>query len=93
MRFLLDANLPRRAAEALRALGHECTDVRDIRMGDAADSHIAAHVRENSLTLITRDFDFSDIRNYPPQLYAGIVVLDLPDNCTADFVVAVLFPS
>jgi predicted nuclease of predicted toxin-antitoxin system len=60
MRFLLDANLPRRAAEAFRGLGHHCTDVRDIRMGDAADSLIAAHARENSLTLITRDFDFSE---------------------------------
>jgi predicted nuclease of predicted toxin-antitoxin system len=90
MRFLFDANLPRRAAEAFRALGHDCTDVRDIQMGDAADSLVAAHAREHSLTLITRDFDFSDIRNYPPQLYAGIVVLDLPDNSTADFIVAVL---
>jgi len=90
MRFLLDANLPRRAAEAVRALGHDCTDVRDIQMGGTTDLLIAAHAREHLLTLVTRDFDFSDIRNYPPGQYAGIVVLDLPDSSTAEFIVAVL---
>jgi hypothetical protein len=32
---------------------------------------------------VSRDFDFADIRNYPPQNHSGIVVLELPDDATA----------
>jgi hypothetical protein len=32
---------------------------------------------------VTRDFDFADIRNYPPADYAGIIVLQLPEDATA----------
>jgi predicted nuclease of predicted toxin-antitoxin system len=80
MRFLLDANLPRSTAALLRNLGHEAQDVRDVLHGGADDSAVAAYARTNGLALLTRDFDFSDIRNYPPEDYVGIVVLDLPDD-------------
>ena len=90
MRFLVDASLPRSAAGALRALGHEAIDVRDIGLRDARGDVIAAHARRNELALATRDFDFADIRNYPPAEYAGIVVLDLPNHATAAHVVKVI---
>lgn len=83
MRFLLDANMPRSAAVVIRDLGHEATDVRDIGLGASDDSHIAAHARSGGLTLVTRDFDFADVRNYPPEGFAGIVVLQLPEDATA----------
>ena len=87
MRFLVDASLPRSAADALRKLGHEAMDVRDVGMRGAADDVIAEHARRNQLALITRDFDFADIRNYSPADYSGIVVLDLPNHSTASDVV------
>ncbi len=90
MRFLVDAGLPRAAAAALRRMGHEAADVRDIGLGSAADEVIADFVRRNKQTLVTRDFDFADIRNYPPADYAGIVVLQLPDDATAEQVVKLL---
>lgn len=83
MRFLVDASLPRSAAVALRELGHEAVDVRDIGLRAATDDVIADHAHRNLQALITRDFDFADIRNYPPANYAGIVVLDLPNHATA----------
>ena len=86
MRFLIDANMPRIAAHALRELGHECLDTRDIGLSKAADYVIANYVRSNSLVLITRDGDFADIRNYPPDQYAGIVIMLLPDYATANVV-------
>ncbi len=79
MHFLIDASLPRSAARMVRHLGHDATDVRDIGMGSATDDLIAAHARSHQLTPVTRDFDFADIRNYPPADYSGIVVLQLPD--------------
>ena len=80
MRFLVDANMPLSVAPRIRAFGHEATDVREIGIGAADDSVIARHARENGLSLVTRDKDFGDIRNYPPADYAGIVVLDLPND-------------
>jgi predicted nuclease of predicted toxin-antitoxin system len=73
MHFLNDASLPRSAAVLLRRLGHGATDIRDAGMRDAPDGTIAAYAKSNHLALVTRDFDFADIRNYPPSLYQGIV--------------------
>jgi len=86
MRFLIDANMPRRAALALRELGHECLDARDIGLAAAPDSQIANYVKTNHLILVTRDGDFANIRNYPPEQYFGIVVVHLPDYATADMI-------
>src|SRR5438552_14546772 len=90
MRFLVDASLPRAAARRLRELGHETTDVRDIGLRAATDALIASHARSNQLALVSRDFDFADIRNYPPAEYAGILVLELPDDAPAEQVVNLL---
>lgn len=90
MRFLLDANMPRSAAGAVQRLGHEAVDVRDVALGGADDAQIAAYPKERKLALVTRDFDFSDVRNYPPADYAGIIVLELPDDAIAATVVKVL---
>ncbi len=90
MRFLLDANMPRSAAGAVQRLGHEAVDVRDIGLGGSDDEQIAAYAKEHKFALVTRDFDFSDVRNYQPAEYAGIIVLELPDDVIAATVVKVL---
>ena len=90
MRFLIDANMPRSAAELLKRYNHEAVDVRDIGMGAAADSDIAIYAQQNGLAAVTRGFDFADIRNYPPSQYAGLLVLALPEDAVATFVVRVL---
>lgn len=90
MHFLIDASLPRSAAISLKQLGHQSTDVRDAGMREAPDDVIAAYTKQNHLALVTRDFDFADVRNYPPPLYAGIVVLKLREHATAVEVVKLL---
>lgn len=90
MRFLIDANMPRSTAELLKRYGHEAVDVRDIGMGGATDSEIAAYAQGNRLALLTRDFDFADIRNYSPGEYAGILVLELPEDAVAKSVLRVI---
>jgi predicted nuclease of predicted toxin-antitoxin system len=86
MRFLVDANLPRSTALVLRRLGHDVEDVRDVLPGGAEDETVASHAQRRGRALVTRDFDFADIRNYPPAEYAGLVVLDLPEDATAALV-------
>ena len=78
--FLIDASLPRPTAGLIRSLGHQATDVRDIGMAIADDEVIAKHARSNKLCLITRDLDFGNVRDYPPEAYAGIVVIRTPEQ-------------
>jgi predicted nuclease of predicted toxin-antitoxin system len=90
MRFFLDANMPRSAVSALLSLGHQVEFCRDIGMANALDEAIAAHARETQAALVTRDLDFADVRRYPPEQHAGIVVLRLPDDAVAFDIVNVL---
>jgi predicted nuclease of predicted toxin-antitoxin system len=71
MRFLVDEDLPRSTDDILRRYEHEVVDVRDIGLRGAKDPQIAAYAQREGLCLITGDSDFSDIRDYPPEEYAG----------------------
>jgi predicted nuclease of predicted toxin-antitoxin system len=90
MRFLVDASMPRSATVTLRQPGHEADDARDVGLRSATDDVIAKRARDNRQALITRDFDFADIRNYPPADFPGILVLKLPDDAPATLVCRVL---
>jgi predicted nuclease of predicted toxin-antitoxin system len=87
MHFLIDASMPRSVEPLVISRGHQATDVRDIGLGRAPDHDIAAHAQAQQLVILSRDFDFADVRNYPPDQYAGIVVIDLPCTATAPTVV------
>lgn len=86
MRFLVDADLPRRTGTLLRVYGHEAVDVRDVGLSHATDPAIAAYAQAQGACLITGDFSFADIRNYPPADYSGLIVLGLPRTATAKFI-------
>jgi predicted nuclease of predicted toxin-antitoxin system len=84
MRFLIDEDLPRSMGDLLRRYEHEAVDVRDIGLRGAKDA------QSEGLCLVTGDLDFSDMRNYPPREYAGLVVLRLPRTATASFILNLL---
>jgi predicted nuclease of predicted toxin-antitoxin system len=90
MRFLVDEDLPRSTDDLLRRYGHQAVDVRDIGLQGVKDPQIASYARSEGLCLVTGDFDFSAIRNYPPGEYAGLVVLKLPRTATASFILNLL---
>ena len=75
MQFKVDENLPVEAARLLRDGGHGALTVHDQQMVGLDDSHIASVCRSEQRAILTLDLDFSDIRNYPPSDYHGIVVL------------------
>jgi predicted nuclease of predicted toxin-antitoxin system len=87
MRFLVDANLPRSIVELILRLGHEAEFARDIGLGAAPDRAIAARAQATRAALLTRDLDFADVRNYPPEQYSGIVVFRFPDDVVAKEIV------
>jgi predicted nuclease of predicted toxin-antitoxin system len=83
MKFLIDEDLPLSCAAVCREFGFEADDVRTIGFRGAKDAQIAAFAKQEGYTLVTGDFDFSDIRTYPPKLYNGIVILYPNKNATA----------
>lgn len=82
--------MPRSVVALLLRLGHQVEFARDIGLAAAQDGHIAARARMIGATLLTRDLDFADIRQYPPEGYAGIVVMRLPDDATAQVIVSLI---
>jgi hypothetical protein len=76
--FLIDASLPRPTAALVVVYGHIATDVRDIGMGTASDQIIASHAQASQFILLTKDHDFGNVLDYPPDQYHGIAVVDPP---------------
>ena len=77
MKFKIDENLPLEAATALRDAGFDVETVWDEALSGAADEIIAARVQHETRVLVTLDLDldFANIQAYPPDRFAGIVVL------------------
>ena len=86
MRFVIDADLPRPTADLVRSFGHEAVDVRDIGLGGAPDVRIVAYAHTHAACLLTGDFDFADIRHYPPENFSGIVVFVFPDDANRQII-------
>jgi len=84
VKFKTDENLPIEAASTLREFGFDADTVSDENLSGAEDGVIAARVRSESRILMTLDLDFANIRAYPPDQHAGIIVLrlDTRDNAT-----------
>lgn len=72
MRFIVDAQLPRRLAREIRALGHEAVHTLDLPAGNrTTDSVILATARSDRCVVVTKDRDFVDsfmLRGEPEKL-------------------------
>jgi predicted nuclease of predicted toxin-antitoxin system len=75
MRFKTDENLPEEFAEILRTAGWDALSVVEQQLGGMVDPKIARICVAERRVLITLDLGFSDIRSYPPNEHAGIIVL------------------
>jgi predicted nuclease of predicted toxin-antitoxin system len=80
MQFKIDENLHPEVASLLSQHGHEATTVYDQGLRGHSDAEIAQVCQREARVLVTMDLDFADIRAYPPQDYAGIMVLRLSDQ-------------
>src|SRR5437016_124078 len=54
--------------------GHEADTVPDQGLAGAADSSIRSHVLSEERALLTMDKGIADLRVYPPDQYAGIIL-------------------
>jgi predicted nuclease of predicted toxin-antitoxin system len=77
VKFKIDENLPVEAARVLRDAGFDAETVREEQLSGADDQVIAVRVQREGRVLVTLDLDFSNIQAYPPEEFAGIMVLRL----------------
>ncbi len=82
MKFKIDENLSRRdgyppveIAELLIKSGHNAKTVNEQQLKGTKDFVLINLCRQENRALVTLDTDFSDISAYPPEEYAGIIVL------------------
>ncbi len=72
MKFILDAQLPRRLARGLTAAGHDAVHTLDLPFGNRTpDGEIAVLAARQHRVLVTKDSDFVTtflLRNTPPKL-------------------------
>jgi predicted nuclease of predicted toxin-antitoxin system len=80
MRFKIDENLPDALVALLSSAGHEATTTREEGLNGRPDAEVAGRCMAERKAVITLDTDFSDITAYPPEAYAGIIVLRLRDQ-------------
>ena len=90
MRFLVDENLPDLLVELLKQYGHEAVHVYGIGLQGADDVLIGAHARREGLCLITRDRDFSNVLEFPPGEYSGLVVIRTRKGASLSLVLGLL---
>lgn len=89
MKLKLDENLPSRAINVLKALGHDVeTAVEEGLAGEDDPVLLAAATSEGRL-LVTMDRGLGDIRSYPPGTHAGILVIRLNDQSPRAVAVAI----
>lgn len=75
MKFKLDENIPVSMVRTLQGHGHDVLTAAAQGLSGAADSIIAKRLRAEGRCFVTLDLGFGDVRAYPPQEYAGIVVI------------------
>jgi len=78
MRLKLDENIDPRAEEVLVQGGHDVLTVPQEELSGVSDDVVAAAASHEGHCLLTLDLDFANVFAYPPEKYAGLVVLRHP---------------
>lgn len=80
MKFKLDENLPAELVEDLQAAGHEADTVLSENLAGFPDSTILERVGHEGRVLLTLDKGIADVRSYPPEHYAGLILFRPPTS-------------
>lgn len=80
MRIKLDENVPARAAERLRTLGHDVDTVITEGLAGRPDPDVWQAAQTAERFLVTQDLDFSDTRRFAPGTHHGILLVRVPDD-------------
>jgi len=74
LKFLIDENMPRSTAEALKKIGHESIDVRDYNLSGKSDEEVFKFAQNEKAIIITADRGFGNILRFPLGKHNGIII-------------------
>ncbi len=80
LRFFIDQCVPRSVNKSLRDAGHTVELLRTHLPINAKDPDVIKCAQRLKAVLITLNGDFSDIINYPPANFGGIVALQVRNH-------------
>ena len=80
MRLKLDENLSPSLAAIFISAGHDAHSISEQALNGQPDARVIDVCRREQRALVTLDLDFSNILNYPPAGFSGIVVLRLANQ-------------
>ncbi|RIK45365.1 MAG: hypothetical protein DCC58_06610 [Chloroflexi bacterium] len=86
--YLLDEDMPRRTASALRSEGFDVLDVREVGLRGMGDMAIFAYAQTHRRSIVSRDLGFANTLTFPLGTHHGIIVLRLPSAYPIDNVIA-----
>lgn len=75
MKILADHCVYGKTVKFLRAQGHEVITLQEIGQAKAADPQVLTLAQSLDAVLVTNDKGFGNILTYPPERYAGILLL------------------
>ena len=91
--FLIDEDLPRSLAGALRAQGFEAVDVRDVGLRAANDTLVFNRAVGEQRVLLSGDLGFGNIRRFPLGSHSGIGVVRYPNEASPQTVIAAVIDA
>ena len=77
MKFKLDENLPVDAVKIFQEAGYNAVSILDQSLQGCSDKTLISICKNENRILVTLDTDFANLLTYPPQEYAGIIMLRL----------------
>jgi predicted nuclease of predicted toxin-antitoxin system len=89
VKFKLDENISPSVAVIFAAAGHDAHSIVQQNLGGQPDDKVIDVCTAEGRALVTLDLDFSNIQAYPPEKFAGIVVLRLSNQSNANIEAAI----
>lgn len=78
--FLVDEDLPRSLARALRDAGIEAVDVRDVGLRGRPDDEVFQYAVSSGFALLSGDLGFGNTLRFVPGQHSGIVIARFPNE-------------
>ena len=79
-RFLIDEDMSRSLARAIRSVGIEAVDVRDVGLRGRPDAEVFQYAVAHSMVLISADMGFANTLQFLPSSHVGMVIARFPNE-------------
>lgn len=80
LRFVIDEDLPRSTGQVLTSAGYGVFDVRDHGLRGKKDPLIFQFAQDKRAVLLTGDFSFGNIIQFPLGRHCGVIILAFPST-------------